>query len=236
MSDQVYSSRRERRLAEQGLLAEQPLADKEISNSAEAVPSGFEATPLPSRRELRARQASQTHSEGSSASPVEFSPLVADANLPVVTSASSVEPAATSTGSLFEISPSMSHEPQTNSIIIQNVNEISEISGVITDTGQFLRTGSIELPKLTQTGEIATILESPSVDEAIHRDGFDSFVSSIAPVRATGVINSQTKVGMMPIKNRRGQGQFLFAITTTLLMLTVGALFVVAYMLGVFDK
>lgn len=227
MSEQVYSSRRERRLAEQGLSTSQPTS----------------SAPLPSRREMRAQQSAQEPSSPafdvsqdgaatqSTPPSLEFTPLVPEVALPTA-----AEPAVTSTGSLFEISPSMSHEPQTNSIIIQNVNEISEISGVITDTGQFLRTGSIELPKLTQTGEIATVLESPAVDEAIHRDGFDSFVSSIAPVRATGVINSQTKVGIMPIKNRRGQGQFLFAITTTLLMLTVGALFVVAYMFGVFDK
>lgn len=244
MTEQVYSSRRERRLAEQGLAsmpASQTAGDAQIG--ASEAPAAPQAS-LPSRRELRlqdsgmASGAQQTETLIPTQTP-EFEPLVAVVDLPAVESApeaQAVSESALENGPLFDISPSMSHEPQTNSIVIQNVNEISEISGVITDTGQFLRTGSIELPKLTQTGEIATVLESPAVDAAIHQDGFDSFVSSIAPVRATGVINSQTKVGIMPIKNKRGQGQYLFAITTSLLMLSVGALFVIAYMLGVFDK
>lgn len=212
MTEPVYLSRRERRLAEQGLISSAEVAD------STAAPVVSPAPPL-TRRELRGQSQSQISSQEATES----------------TSESLAEPTADSS-IIFEISPSMSHEPQTNSIVIQNVNELTEISGVISDTGQFLRTGSIELPKLTQTGEIATVLESPAVDAAIHQDGFDSFVSSIAPVRATGVIKSQTKVGIMPIKNRRGQGQYLFALATSFLMLTVGALFVIAYMLGVFDK
>lgn len=236
MTDPVYSSRRERRLAEQGLIASpatQAQADVDpVYVDAPTVPQAS----LPSRRDLRI---SNLHVAGETQEPIsvapEFEPLVPMVGLtgsePPPDYSETPEPAP-----LFDISPSMSHEPQTNSIVIQSVNEITEISGVITDTGQFLRTGSIELPKLTQTGEIATVLESPAVDAAIHQDGFDSFVSSIAPVRATGVIKSQTKVGIMPIKNKRGQGQILFAITTSLLMLSVGALFAIAYMLGAFDK
>ena len=236
MTEPVYSSRRERRLAEQGLISA-PVAEP----IAEVPPSALDASAasqasLPSRRDLRLRESDAAREPQSPATaPPEFEPLVAVVDLPNEVPAA-VIPEASEPAPLFDISPSMSHEPQTNSIVIQSVNEITEISGVITDTGQFLRTGSIELPKLTQTGEIAAVLESPAVDAAIHQDGFDSFVSSIAPVRATGVINSQTKVGIMPIKNKRGQGQILLAITTSLLMLSVGALFVIAYMLGVFDN
>lgn len=237
MSEPVYSSRRERRLAEQGLIAA-PAAQSvtEVSSGASIEPQVAPQASLPSRRELRLQESGVYTDEPTPKQLApEFEPLVAVVDLPEVESALDA-PIVAEPAPLFDISPSMSHEPQTNSIVIQNVNEIAEISGVITDTGQFLRTGSIELPKLTHTGEIATVLESPAVDAAIHQDGFDSFVSSIAPVRATGVINSQTKVGIMPIKNKRGQGQYLFAITTSLLMLSVGALFVIAYMLGVFDK
>lgn len=242
MTEPVYLSRRERRLAEQGLLPSVPSVDQSSDAAAQdelgaqartvaQVPAP-EVAPL-TRRELRA----QALNSGLSPAPSEPNSLNAFVEAPVAqqTSVAPEEPV-TDSALLFDISPSMSHEPQTNSIVIQNVNELTEISGVISDTGQFLRTGSIELPKLTQTGEIATVLESPAVDAAIHQDGFDSFVSSIAPVRATGVIKSQTKVGIMPIKNRRGQGQYLFALATSFLMLTVGALFVIAYMLGVFDK
>lgn len=169
-------------------------------------------------------------------------PVVADA--PVDVEATSVERTyepvlgeaeepITASMQLFDVSPNLSIEPQTASIIIDNFEPLDAISIAISETGELLKTGSIELPNLsTNTGEIATILDASLVDEAIAQDSVNGYVSTIAPLRASGVVNTAGKIGIMPTKSSRGQSAGFAVLTLSLLMIAVGGLVLAAFMLG----
>ncbi len=134
---------------------------------------------------------------------------------------------------LFDVSPNLNIEPQTASIIIDNFEPLDAISIAISETGELLKTGSIELPNLsTNTGEIATILDAAQVDEAIAADSVNGYVSTIAPLRASGVVNTAGKIGIMPSRSAKGQGGGFAILTLSLLMITAGGLVLAAFMLG----
>lgn len=134
---------------------------------------------------------------------------------------------------LFEVSPNLNVEPQTASIIIDNFEPLDNISIAISETGELLKTGSIELPNFgTNTGEIATILDAAQVDEAISQDSISGYVSTIAPLRASGVVNTAGKIGIMPTKSAKGQGAGYAVLTLSILMIAVGGLVLAAFMLG----
>ncbi|MSZ46631.1 MAG: hypothetical protein F2592_01620 [Actinobacteria bacterium] len=155
------------------------------------------------------------------ATPV-YEPVLGEAEEPITASVQ-----------LFDVSPNLNIEPQTASIIIDNFEPLDAISIAISETGELLKTGSIELPNLsTNTGEIATILDAAQVDEAIAQDSVNGYVSTIAPIRASGVVNTAGKIGIMPSKRAKGQNAGFAVLTLSLLMIAVGGLVLAAFMLG----
>ena len=162
--------------------------------------------------------------------PVEFTPIIEQA---IDQETDLVEEPSESTLE-FELSPSLIREPQTNTIIIQPVDPLTA-GTIITDAGEVVLTGSIELPVLPTTGGIAIVQlpEGSSADESIAEDFSENYVSSIAPVRASGVMNSRARESVLPIKNRRGESQTVLLGMTSILMVTVGALVIAAFWLGV---
>lgn len=138
------------------------------------------------------------------------------------------------TEQLFAVSPNLNIEPQTASIIIDNFEPLDNISIAISETGEMLKTGSIELPMIsTNTGEMATILDAAQVDEAIAQDSIAGFVSTIAPLRASGVVNTAGKIGIMPSRSARNQGGGWLALALSIAMVTIGGLVLAAFMLGI---
>jgi len=152
---------------------------------------------------------------------VEALPAVKD--LPTIEDLPAVE-------SPFEISPSLTREPQTNSIVLDEIPDALTISDIVTDAGQILATGSIELPTLT--GEITVVSDSPSADQADLLDSASVTISTVAPVRAPSVINSKAQLGVLPSKRRKNQGQLMAMLTLSVMIVTVGTLYVMAAMLG----
>ena len=133
----------------------------------------------------------------------------------------------------FELSPNLFREPQTNTIIVQPVDPLATGS-IITDAGEIVLTGSIELPIMPTTGGIAIIQmpEGDDADAALAEDFAENYVSTIAPVRASGVMNSRARESVLPIKNRRGESQAVLLGVASILMVTVGALLIAAFWLG----
>jgi hypothetical protein len=144
------------------------------------------------------------------------------------------EPITSQVPLLFTPSTSLTAEPQTASIIIDSVDPLQNLSIAISETGEMLKTGSIELPTFnnTNTGEIATILDAEAVDEAIAQDSMAGYVSTIAPMRASGVVNTSGKIGIMPSRAAKGQGQVFAMVAVSVIMVTIGGLVLAAFMLG----
>ena len=173
--------------------------------------------------------------------PINYAPVATPPSVEVIAQAptydsilAEAEEPITQQVQLFDVSPNLSLEPQTKSIIIDTIDPLDNVAIAISETGEMLKTGSIEIPMLgTHTGEIATI-EAYQVDEAIAADSVAGYVSTIAPIRASGVVNTAGKIGIMPSKTAKGQGQVYIVLSISLLMITLGGLTLAAYMLGFF--
>jgi hypothetical protein len=138
------------------------------------------------------------------------------------------------TGSNFGSTANLGIEPVTASIILNSVPDLLGGSIVLSGSGPAVTTGSIQLPTVDPTtGSITVILESEKADEAVAEDSLNSFVSSVAPIRAAGIAKTRAKVVELTLINRKGQGQVYAVMSTVVLMITVGALTVAAFMLGI---
>lgn len=138
------------------------------------------------------------------------------------------------TGSNFGSTANLGIEPVTASIILDRVPDMLSGSIVLSGSGQSVTTGSIQLPTVDPTtGSITIVLESEKADEAVAEDSLNSFVSSVAPIRAAGIAKTRAKVVELTLINRKGQGQVYAVMSTVVLMITVGALTVAAFMLGI---
>jgi hypothetical protein len=140
-------------------------------------------------------------------------------------------PAAVDVENLFDISPSLTREPQTNSIVLDSIPDALTSSESFSDAGEILITGSIELP--TITGEISLATESLEADVSDSLDSASVTISTVAPVRAPSVVNSKAQLGVLPSKRRRSHGQMMAMLTLGLLIVTVGTLYVMAAIVGV---
>ncbi|MFM2384195.1 MAG: hypothetical protein RL166_69 [Actinomycetota bacterium] len=132
-----------------------------------------------------------------------------------------------------EFSASLFKEPQTNSIIIQEVPD-ALTADIITESGEVLKTGAIDMPILSNTGSIPIITITPEEidEEAIKADMGDETTGGIPPIRSGSVMNSSARVGVLPIKNRRSEGQTILLATTSILLVALGAGIIAASMLG----
>jgi len=159
---------------------------------------------------------------------VEQTEITLDDTDPEVTAEPQV---ATDAISPFEISGTLTPEPQTNSIVIAEIPDSSQMGDIVTDAGLILRTGSIEIVPVT-TGQIDIIPESAEADVAESIDSAESFAPSLAPVRASGVLNSQSLVGARPVK-RRFLDATITSVTLGIVILALAAAGVISFMLGI---
>ena len=132
-----------------------------------------------------------------------------------------------------EFSASLFKEPQTNSIIVPEVPDALN-ADIVTESGEILKTGAIDMPILNNTGSIPIITIVPDeVDEqAISADMGDETTGGIPPIRSGSVMNSSARVGVLPIKNRRNEGQTILLATTSILLVALGAGLIAANWLG----
>ena len=125
-------------------------------------------------------------------------------------------------------------EPQTNSITIPEIPDALTTT-IVTDSGEVLKTGAIDIPLLNNTGSIPIITDTVETidEEAISADMGNETTGGIPPIRARSVMNSNARVGVLPIKNRRSEGQTVLLATTSILLVTMGAAILALYMLEI---
>jgi hypothetical protein len=133
----------------------------------------------------------------------------------------------------FQISGSLVLEPQTNSIVITEVPDALLAGSIVTETGEFLTTGAIEIIAPPATGEIEIIPDSPDADSADAIDSATEYVSSVAPIRSSGVMNSKAKIGVLPGKLRKSMEHVVLATTLAVSIITISSLLALAYMFGI---
>jgi len=137
---------------------------------------------------------------------------------------------------LFDVSPGLVIEPTTNSIIIDQVQDLTNYTATVSETGEILTTGAIQLPiELTDnaTGEIQIIQEAAALDSAIQLDNATGFINTIAPMRVTGVVNSASKFKVIPTNLRRGSSHPYMVLAAAVGMATFGSLVIAALLLQI---
>ena len=133
----------------------------------------------------------------------------------------------------FQISGSLVLEPQTNSIVITQVPDALLAGSIVTETGEILTTGAIDIITPPATGEIEIIPDSPDADSADAIDSATEYVSSVAPIRSSGVMNSKAKIGVLPGKLRKSMEHVVLATTLAVAIVTISSLLALAYMFGI---
>jgi hypothetical protein len=166
----------------------------------------------------------------------KFFPLIPVSSDPVVEADAAAEAPAQDVVtelSPFQISGSLVLEPQTNSIVITQVPDALLAGSIVTETGEILTTGAIEIIAPPATGEIEIIPDSPDADSADAIDSATEYVSSVAPIRSSGVMNSKAKIGVLPGKLRKSMEHVVLATTLAVSIITVSSLLALAYMFGI---
>lgn len=136
----------------------------------------------------------------------------------------------------FGSTSNLGAEPVTASIIMDKLPEFDNERVVISGTGAVMTTGSITVSQANPTtGSNSVISASEVADEALVEDSLNSFVSSVAPIRAAGIAKTRARTVELTLVTRKGQGQVYAVMSTAVLMITIGALIVAAFMLGIFE-
>jgi hypothetical protein len=217
VSEGQFLSRRELREAERaGLVQAEPVIFD--------APASVSSSPATTATRRQLRQVERSGALSAPAIPLASEAVWAETEEPM-----------TMPHQLFSVSPNLHVEPQTASIVIAHINDVTNFSAPIGESGEMLKTGSIELPILTvNTGEIAMILGNETADRAIAEDSIAGFVSTIEPVSATGIIRAADKINIVPSRANFDQSRVYLSLTISLFLVASGGLVLGAYMLGFF--
>jgi hypothetical protein len=107
----------------------------------------------------------------------------------------------------------------------------------ISNTGEIMITGSFDLPRsLGSTGAHPNLFDSSEMDHMIDPLDADQPGGDSAPVSASRAVSTHVSTrGMLtPPKMQRASRPMILVITTAILAVSVLALFVTGYLLGIF--
>lgn len=182
----------------------------------------------------RQRREAEKLSDSAPSAPVSFVEPTMTGPIPVIeTPDIFLEPVKSAD---FGSTSNLGAEPVTASIILDRVPDLDNNQVVISGTGVVMTTGSITVSEASPTtGSIAVISASEEADEAVAADSLNSFVSSVAPIRAAGIAKTRARTVELTLVSRKGQGQVYAVMSTAVLMITIGALIVAAFMLGILE-
>jgi hypothetical protein len=98
----------------------------------------------------------------------------------------------------FKVSSTLTGEFTGSNLIVDLPLDITAGGALITDTGELVITGSIDVSSLiTPTGEIDIISVADSSDSDLDRDAQQNFIPGIPPIRISGVIaKTQSQPGI----------------------------------------
>ena len=117
--------------------------------------------------------------------------------------------------------------------MVAAVPDITNISLVIAETGELLKTGSIELPMLKpDTAEVAKIEAATLADKALLTERTESVVLGIEPMPARRHTRSRKRSSVFPTNLRRGWGNVYLVLSTAILSVAVFGVYLAALMLG----
>ena len=120
----------------------------------------------------------------------------------------------------FRVSTALTGEVPATNIVVTPPQDITAGGSVITDAGELVITGSIDVSGLiTATGEIEVINISDDSDGDLDRDAQANYIPGIPPIKVSGVIARNINQPGMPGGAHRGLNPY---VTFGLLLLASG--------------
>jgi len=120
----------------------------------------------------------------------------------------------------FRVSSALTGEITATNLVIETPQDITAGGAVITDAGELVITGSIDVSGLiTATGEIEVINVEEDADKDLDRDAQANYIPGIPPIRVSGVIAKNMNQPAMPNGAHRGLNPY---VTFGLLLLASG--------------
>jgi hypothetical protein len=119
------------------------------------------------------------------------------------------------------------------SLVVAAVPDITNISLVIPETGELLKTGAIELPVLNlDTAEVAQVEAAETADKSLLKERTESVVLGIEPIPARRHTRSRKRSSVFPTNIRRGWGNVYLVLFTAILSVALFGVYLAALMLG----
>ena len=125
----------------------------------------------------------------------------------------------------------------TNALILPSIPHQPSSVSPISNTGEIMITGSFDLPRsLGSTGAHPNLFDSSEMDHLMDQLDADQLGGDSAPVSASRAVSTHASTrGMLtPPKNQRASLPTVLVIATAALAVSVLALFVTGYLLGLF--
>lgn len=136
---------------------------------------------------------------------------------------------------IFRVSSALTGELTATNLVIEPPADITAGGSVISDAGEIVITGSIDVSGLiTQTGEIDPILISDDADNDLDKDAKANYIPGIPPIRVSGVIAKTTNQAVMPGGAHRGLNPYLIFGLICVAAVLIGAGVGIAFFLGGF--
>ena len=137
---------------------------------------------------------------------------------------------------LFKTSNALTGEFTGASLIIEPPVDITQGGALVTDSGEVVSTGSIDITDLiTPTGEIPIIAMVDGSDDDLDKDAQVNYIPGIPPMRASGVIAKTQGQPGIPGGAHKGINPYLSIGLLTLAALLIAGGIAISVYFGLFN-
>ncbi|MFZ4117767.1 MAG: hypothetical protein ACOYKO_04710 [Rhodoluna sp.] len=136
----------------------------------------------------------------------------------------------------FKVSSALTGEFTASNLIVELPADITAGGALVTDTGELVVTGSIDVSALlTSTGEIDVIAFADGSDGDLDKDAQQNFIPGIPPIRISGVLAKTLGQPGMPGGAHRGINPYwYFAMLSGAALLIAGGI-AISFYSGLFN-
>lgn len=137
---------------------------------------------------------------------------------------------------LFKVSNALTGEFTGANIIVDLPADITAGGAMITDTGELVITGSIDVSALlTSTGEIDIIAFTDSADIDLDKDAQQNFIPGIPPIRISGIISKTSNQPGIPGGAHRGINPYWYVAMISVAALLIAGGIALSFYSGLFN-
>jgi hypothetical protein len=136
----------------------------------------------------------------------------------------------------FKVSSALTGEFTASNLIVELPADITAGGAIVTDTGELVITGSIDVSALlTSTGEIDISAFADSTDSDLDKDAQQNFIPGIPPIRISGVIAKTLGQPGIPGGAHRGINPYWYFAMISGAALLIAAGIAISFYSGLFN-